>query len=200
MDYRPFYKAVSAWNREKSLKNLKHIYVEGFSYEKPSQRPVYRLFKIFKNTISGKYKESEEDLKLRWEVIKDDLTTEDKIKLASDPNTFGNILSCLADEESPFIHIRAIINPNIPLYKLWDLSFSEDWAKRHAILLNPKVSDELLEKLSKDKNGTVFISANRKLQERKYTTLDNKIIVSEETSFRRSTPDISKTIKQQYVK
>lgn len=175
MDYRPFYKAVSAWNKKKSLKNFKRIYLDGFTYEKAFERPVLRLFKIIKNTFSGKYKESEEELKNRWEIIKDDLTVDDKLRLTLDPKTPGHFLSCLADEENPFIHTNAIINPNIPLYKLWDLTFDENWAKRHAILLNPKVSDEILKKLSKDSNVHICFTAERKLNERENKSLDEKL-------------------------
>lgn len=56
-----FYRAICKWNREKSFKNFKELYRQGFT---PSIKDVFgwRIYRIIRNTLTGRYQELEVEL------------------------------------------------------------------------------------------------------------------------------------------
>ena len=56
-----FYQAICKWNREKSFKNFKELYRQGFT---PSLKDIFgwRIYRIIRNTLTGRYKELEVEL------------------------------------------------------------------------------------------------------------------------------------------
>lgn len=54
-----FYKAIQQWNKKKNLSNFILMYTDGFTYHSPIENPIFRVYRIIKNTVSGKYKKCE---------------------------------------------------------------------------------------------------------------------------------------------
>lgn len=61
---REFYEALRSWNRKKSFRNFAGIYRAGFLPTRawPWQGPLWRVCRIIRNTVSGRYKEMEKEL------------------------------------------------------------------------------------------------------------------------------------------
>lgn len=54
-----FYSAVQKWNKKKNLSNFILMYTDGFTYHSSIKNPIFRVYKIIKNTVTGRYKECE---------------------------------------------------------------------------------------------------------------------------------------------
>ena len=51
-----YYDAVDAWNKKKNLKNFYGVYVNGFRFKHLWQRPLWRVWRVIRNTwINKKY-------------------------------------------------------------------------------------------------------------------------------------------------
>lgn len=57
------------WNHKKSIKNFIKVYKKTFTHFTFSENPIWRIYKIFKNTISGKYEEIEKNFKKDYEKL-----------------------------------------------------------------------------------------------------------------------------------
>ena len=66
-DKKLFYKAVCQWNKKKNPKTFFTLYRDGFTHYTLRENPVWRVYKIIKNTLSGKYQWCENELKKRYE-------------------------------------------------------------------------------------------------------------------------------------
>lgn len=47
--------AIREWNKKKSFRNFAQLYREGFTYYTLWQNPVWRVFRIIRNTLTGRY-------------------------------------------------------------------------------------------------------------------------------------------------
>ena len=54
-----FYIAIQKWNKKKNLSNFILMYTDGFTYHSSIKKPIFRVYRIIKNTVTGKYKECE---------------------------------------------------------------------------------------------------------------------------------------------
>lgn len=61
MDWSKCYKVVFEWNRKKSLRNFIQIYKYGFRRSR-IHNLIWRIYRIIKNTLSGRYKKFEREL------------------------------------------------------------------------------------------------------------------------------------------
>lgn len=57
-----FYQAVYKWNRKKSLKTFIELYKNGFTHFTFKDIFGWRIYRIVKNTVIGRYKELETKL------------------------------------------------------------------------------------------------------------------------------------------
>lgn len=58
-----FQKAVCEWNKKKTIKTFISLYRNGFTYYTLLQNPIWRIYRIAKNTVTGKYRWCESELK-----------------------------------------------------------------------------------------------------------------------------------------
>lgn len=61
----PFHIAVREWNRKKSMRNFMRLYRDGFYYMSLWQNPLWRVYRIIKDTLTGKYLWCEKELDRR---------------------------------------------------------------------------------------------------------------------------------------
>lgn len=45
------FEVVSEWNQKRSLRNFARLYRHGFNYEWVLWRPIWRIWRIFRNTV-----------------------------------------------------------------------------------------------------------------------------------------------------
>lgn len=57
-----FYKAVCAWNKKKSFKTFFAMYKHGFEYPTIKDLFGWRIYRIIRNTLNGKYEWCEAEL------------------------------------------------------------------------------------------------------------------------------------------
>ncbi|AOZ97865.1 hypothetical protein bhn_II066 (plasmid) [Butyrivibrio hungatei] len=50
-----YIEVVSAWISRKSIKNFASLYKYGFLYESVFTRPIWRVYRIIRNTVTHKY-------------------------------------------------------------------------------------------------------------------------------------------------
>lgn len=65
-DKRLFYKAVCQWNKKKNIRTFFVLYRDGFTHYTLRENPVWRVYKIIKNTLNGRYEWCENELDKRY--------------------------------------------------------------------------------------------------------------------------------------
>ena len=63
-----FYTALCAWNRTKNLTTFIQLYHDGFS---PNSFCLFRVYRIIRNTLQGKYNKIEEQVKKGEVIVKE---------------------------------------------------------------------------------------------------------------------------------
>lgn len=63
-----FYRALVAWNEKKSLKNFIQLYKDGFD---TNAFFGFKIWRIIRNTITGRYKNIEQKVNNKEIVVKD---------------------------------------------------------------------------------------------------------------------------------
>jgi hypothetical protein len=84
------------------------------------------------------------------------MSYDEKIELAKDPNTPVDVLEILAKNEEYWSVRRYVAwNPNTPVELLAELATDENEYVRRGVANNPNTPVELLRELAKDKDGNV---------------------------------------------
>lgn len=65
LEFEKAYQAVCAWNRKKTWRTFWRLYKDGFSHFTVKDLIGWRVYRIFINTVSGRYKLFEAEFKRR---------------------------------------------------------------------------------------------------------------------------------------
>jgi len=74
----------------------------------------------------------------------ENISYEEKIKLAKNPSTPVDLLRELAKDEDEDVRGQVAANPNTPMDALRDLAQDEKWLVRYCVAENPKASSKIL--------------------------------------------------------
>jgi len=55
------YNIINDWNKKKNLKNFYNLYKNGFRFKRIWSRPVFRVYRIIRNTVTKRYLKIYED-------------------------------------------------------------------------------------------------------------------------------------------
>lgn len=61
-DKKIFYQTIQKWNKKKTVKTFFELYHNGFTHYTIRENAIWRIYKIIKHTLTGKYKWCENEL------------------------------------------------------------------------------------------------------------------------------------------